>query len=78
MALYKRTNVPTLVGILRKHFNDSQLTAKEIEKCVMADLVDWSPNIRTFIVRYDISKDVQMDLDAMQRECAYVQTIVHH
>ncbi len=70
MALHKRTNITILVGILRHHFgsylNASQMTADEILKCVQADLVDWHPSLRQFIVRYDISQDVQDDLDRYQ------------
>ena len=70
MALHKRTTLPVLVGILRRHFKSylgaSQLTANEILKCCQADLVDWHPQLRQFIVRYDISQDVQDDLDRYQ------------
>jgi hypothetical protein len=67
MALHKRATVGTLVGILRKHFEgDSQKTADELLKAVMADLVNWDPVLRQFIIRYDITKDVQADLDRYQ------------
>lgn len=70
MVLHKRATVPVLVGILRKHFRDyqngSQMTADAILKCVKADLVDWNPSLRQFIVRFDISQDVQDDLDRYQ------------
>lgn len=70
MALHKRTTITVLVGILRRHFksyhNGSQMTADEILKCTEADLVDWHPTLRMFIVRYDISQDVQDDLDRYQ------------
>lgn len=67
MVLHKRANLPTLVGALRKHFDgDCQLTTDELLKAVQADLVDWSPVARQFIVKFGISPDVQEDLDRYQ------------
>jgi hypothetical protein len=67
MVLHKRAILPVLVGTLRKHFNDDcQKTADELVKAVMADLVDWSPITRQFIIKFGITPDVQADLDRYQ------------
>jgi hypothetical protein len=66
MALHKRANLDTLVGCLRHHFHDSQLTADMILKCAEADLIDFSQNLRMFIVKFTISQDVQEELDRYQ------------
>lgn len=67
MVLHKRAHLPTLVGVLRKHFDgDCQLTTEELTKALHADLVDWSPVARQFIVKFGISPDVQADLDRYQ------------
>lgn len=70
MVLHKRTTLPTLVGILRRHFdgrdNACQLAADMLQVCAKADLVDWNPVTRQFIVKFDISQDVQDDLDRYQ------------
>lgn len=70
MALHKRAMLPTMVGILRHHFeplkNASQLTADMLHKCVLADLCDWSIAAKQLVVRYTISEDVQRDLDRFQ------------
>lgn len=66
MALRKRTTLPILVGILRSHFDDSQLTADMIRKCAEADLVDWDPQLRIFIVKFSLSDDVQAELERFQ------------
>lgn len=70
MALHKRATFPTMVGILRHHYepskNASQLAADMLHKCVLADLVDWSPVTEQFIVRYTVTEDVQHDLDRYQ------------
>jgi len=66
MALHKRVNLPTLIGVLRHHFDDSQITADMILKCAEADLVDWSPVLRMLIVKFTITHDVQMELDRFQ------------
>lgn len=67
MVLHKRAHLPALVGSMRKHFDgDCQKTADEITKCLQADLVDWSPVARQFIMKFGISADVQEDLDRYQ------------
>lgn len=70
MVLRKRADVPVLVGVLRKHFTSypdaSQRAADMLLRAAQADLVDWHNGLRLFIVRYDISQDVQDDLDKYQ------------
>lgn len=66
MALHKRCSLGTLVGILRHHFDDGQLTADMCLKAAMADLVDWLPRAQQFVVRFTISDDVQEELDKYQ------------
>lgn len=66
MALHKRATLPTLVGLLYHHFNDAQVTTDMIAKATMADLVDWSPSLALFIVKFTISADVQEELDRFQ------------
>jgi hypothetical protein len=67
MVLHKRAHLPTLVGALRKHFDDDcQKTADELTKALHADLVDWEPVSRQFVVKFGISPDIQEDLDRYQ------------
>lgn len=66
MALHKRATLPTLVGLLKYHFNNLQLTANMLDKCVNADLVDWDGQIKKFIVRYTMAPHVQEELDRFQ------------
>lgn len=66
MALHKRCNLPTLVSILDKHFDDAQYTLDQIQLCAEADLVDWSVPLQLFIVKFTISDDVQEELDRFQ------------
>lgn len=66
MALHKRCQLPVLVGIMDKHFNDVQQTADMLLECAKADLLDWSPQFNLFIVKYTISQDVQEELDRFQ------------
>ena len=70
MVLHKRAQLPVLVGILRRHFagheNASQLTADELLKCAEANLVDWNPATRQFIIRFEITPDVQAEIDRYQ------------
>ncbi|MER9436661.1 hypothetical protein NKJ04_17360 [Mesorhizobium sp. M0618] len=67
MVLHKRAELPILVGTLRKHFGDDcQRTADELVKASEADLVDWNPFTRQFVIKFGISADVQEDLDRYQ------------
>lgn len=66
MALHKRCDLPTLVGMLQRHFTSGQEAADELTKAAMADLVDWSPTMEIFIVKFTISADVQEELDRFQ------------
>lgn len=67
MVLHKRATLPTLVGALRKHFKgDCQATTDELLKACQADLIDWSPINRQFIIKFGISPDVQAELDRYQ------------
>lgn len=67
MVLHKRAHLPTLVGVLRKHFDgDCQKTADALLKAAEANLVDWNPVTKQFIIRYDITPDVQEELDRYQ------------
>ena len=66
MALHKRCTLPILAGILDKHFNYPQKTTDMIRRCAEADLVDWSPTLKVFVVKFTISADVQEELDRFQ------------
>lgn len=66
MALHKRCQLSTMVGLLNKHFNDVQKTADMLYKCAEADLIDWSPNMNLFIVKVTITDEVQQELDRFQ------------
>lgn len=70
MALHKRTTLPTLAGILRRHYeahaDASQRTVDMIGKCIEAELVEWNPVSQQLIMVFTISDDVQADLDRFQ------------
>lgn len=66
MALHKRCNLPTLVGILRHHFSSSQECVDAIELAARGDLIDWNPDLQIFIVIFTISKEVQEEIDIYQ------------
>lgn len=74
MALHKRCQLPTLVGLLNKHFNDVQQTADMLYKCAEADLIDWSPNMNLFVVKVTITDEVQQELDRFQYPLPMVVT----
>ena len=66
MSLHKRTDVGTLVGLLHRHFGNMQECADALLKAAEANLVDYESSLDVFIVKFDISQDVQEDLDRFQ------------
>jgi hypothetical protein len=66
MALHKRADVSTLVGCLRHHCDKAQEVADLLLKCAEIDLVDWSPKWRQFIVKFELSEQVQAEIDQFQ------------
>lgn len=69
LVLHKRTTLPTMVGILRHHAppgSNLQPIADMILRCCEHDLCDWSPVTSQLIVKIDITRDVQDELDRYQ------------
>lgn len=70
MVLHRQTTLPILVGILRHHYeplaNASQLTANMLLKCAEADLVTWNEVTQRFVMEFNISPDVQEEIDRYQ------------
>lgn len=66
MALHKRADISTMVGCLRHLTGSGQECADLLLKSAMADLMDWSPTLKIFIVKFTISDDVQADIDRFQ------------
>ena len=66
MALHKRCNLPTLMGIMRHHFDDAQEVSDELVKCIDSGIVEWNVDLKVFIVRFTLTAQVQEDLDRYQ------------
>jgi hypothetical protein len=66
MALHKRADIKTLIGLLYEHLKSAQATADMLLKAANADLVDYDVANRLFVVKFEISQDVQDDLDRFQ------------
>ena len=66
MAVRKRADVPTLIGCLRHHCESDQEVAYQLERAVAIDLVDYSVREKLFIVCYEISPELQAELDRFQ------------
>lgn len=66
MALHKRCDLPTLVGCLRHHCEKAQDVADLLLKCAEADLVEYNTVLRQFIVCFEVTADVQEEIDRFQ------------
>jgi hypothetical protein len=84
MVLHKRADVPTLIGLLMKHFVDqdeeinkiwdpAQACADELYKMAAAELVSWDDTAEVFILAYGISEDVQNQIDILQYPLPMIQ-----
>lgn len=72
MALHKRCDLPTLCGILKRHFATPQQCADMLYIATDADLVTWSHQLQQFIVVFTITDDVQAELDRFQYPLPFV------
>lgn len=66
MALHKRANIPTMVGLLRHHAGSGQATMDLLQKMLNCELIYWDRVTQMFVVRFTISQDVQDQLDKFQ------------
>lgn len=97
MVLHKRADVSTLVGLLKKHFTDhenpAQACADMLFKAVGQDVVDLDElfvnddetgqRVRKhiFVVRHDISHELQEKLDQFQYPLPMIEepkTVIHN
>ena len=66
MALHKRADIKTMIGLLYHHFNDAQLCADMLLKAAHADIIDWDSTTKQFVVMFEMTPEVQEDLDRFQ------------
>lgn len=70
ICLHKRAALPILVGLLRGYFmeeeNPNQACADMLLVAAHNDIVDWNPVRREFIMLYDITDDVKIELEKYQ------------
>lgn len=64
MALRKRCQLTTLVGLVRNFMPTAQAAMDEVHKCVEAGLITWSGT--EFITKFTMPADVQAELDGFQ------------
>ena len=68
IALHRRTDIPTMVGLLRHHFATAQEVADAIALACEVDMLDWNPAFSQLVVHpnLQIPNDVQNELDLFQ------------
>lgn len=66
IALHKRADIQTMIGSLMSHSDDAQYIADCLYKMAENDCFNYDPTIDKFGVIYEISEDVQAELDAFQ------------
>lgn len=66
MALHKRASIETMVGLLYHHLGNAQKTVDLLIRCAEADMVDYAMDLREFVVKYELTPDVQEELDRFQ------------
>lgn len=66
LALHKRANMATMVGVLRHHVNDTKMTAKLVEVGIGLGLCKWDEMSEMLVVKHDIPPHVQREIDTYQ------------
>jgi len=70
LAIRKRIHANVLIGILMNKVEDCENplyeTAELVKKCIMADLCDYDMGTHQLIVLFEISQDVQDEIDRYQ------------
>lgn len=64
--LHRQADVPTMVGILSPKFGTPQEVADKLLLLCEIDYLDFQESSQKFIVKYDVSEDVQEMLDRYQ------------
>ncbi len=81
LVLHKRANIPTLVGMLQKHFEGyskpAQVCAEMILKAAEKDFIDWDDLTQNAIMKWDISDDVKDQLDLFQYPLPMIEEPQH-
>lgn len=63
MSIHRQATIETMVGILDHHFQNPQFTADMIYKAAEVDLIDWIPAIQKLQCIYELSSEMQEDLN---------------
>lgn len=66
MALHKRAELPTIVGLLRSYVSSAQEAVDLIEKMLELGLVKWNDVQHMLVTAITIGDDVQAELDRFQ------------
>lgn len=67
IALHKRADIPTMVGMLRHHFDgDVQATADFLLTLCEHDFMDWHPVLKKFLVIYELDAETWEQLEMFQ------------
>lgn len=67
MALHKRADLKTLIGLLRPFANhNAQAAADLLDVCIQIGIVFYNSDREQFIVRFEIPEAVQQELDCFQ------------
>jgi hypothetical protein len=64
--LHRQADALTMVGILHPKFGEPQEIADHLLTMCMFDFLDYNENLKKFVVKYDISEDVQQMLARYQ------------
>ncbi len=66
ICLHRQADPPTMVGILSPQYGEPQVVANRLLLMVEFDYLDYNQNTGNFMLKFDISEDVQALLDRYQ------------
>ena len=66
IALHKRANFPTMLGLTKHHFDSLQACSDALLDMAKKDFLNWDERVQQFIVRFGYDAKVQAELDQYQ------------
>lgn len=66
IALHKRANFPTMLGLTKHHFDSLQDCSDALLDMAQKNYLTWSKQNAQFVVRFGIDAETQMEIDTYQ------------
>lgn len=66
LALHRRADVPTMVGLTRRYFDKAQQCADALLEAAAVGFMQWDRDLRVFITNFVVDPETQKEMDMYQ------------